>query len=144
MQIHEETVEPTPTVVADRTETRISDPYGRRQGMAIKLTQTIYLVFGLIEALLLIRFVLKLLGADAQVGFAQLIYGITGVLVAPFVGLFGVSPAATGATVEPYTLVAMVVYAAVGWLLARIVWLLFGETRSASVSRTDTVRTRVP
>jgi hypothetical protein len=30
----------------------------------------------------------------------------------------------------------------VGWVLARIVWLVVGETRSASVARTDTVQTR--
>ena len=111
--------------------------------MATKLTQTIYLLFGLIEVLLLVRFVLKALAANAEVGFAQVVYGVTGPLVAPFLGLFGASPAVTGAALEPYTLLALVVYAAVGWLLARIVWLLFGETRSARVARTDTVQTRV-
>jgi len=44
---------------------------------------------GLIETVLLIRFLLKALGANADAGFAQVVYGITGVLVAPFGGLFG-------------------------------------------------------
>jgi YggT family protein len=143
MQTHQEDVRSTPTMAADRTETSVSDPYAGRRSMAIKLTQAVYLLFGLIEVLLLIRFVLKALAANAEVGFAQLVYGVTGPLVAPFLGLFGASPAVAGAALEPYTLLALVVYAAVGWLLARIVWLVFGETRSARVARTDTVQTRV-
>jgi len=142
-QVHDQDVEPVPSMATDRTETEISDPYSGRRAMSIKLTQAIYLIFGVIEALLLIRFALKALGANAETGFAQLIYAITGPLVAPFLGLFGTPTPTGGATLEPYTLLAMVVYAAVGWLFARVVWLVFGETRSSSVARTDTVQTRV-
>jgi hypothetical protein len=142
-EVHDQNLEPVPTVATDRTETKISDPYSGRRAMSIKLTQAIYLIFGVIEVLLLIRFALKALGANAETGFAQLIYAITGPLVAPFLGLFGTPTPTDGAALEPYTLLALVVYAAVGWLLARVVWLLFGETRSSSVARTDTVKTRV-
>ena len=48
------------------------------------MTQLVYLVFGLIEGLIAIRFVLKALGANPTAGFAEFIYGITGPLVAPF------------------------------------------------------------
>jgi YggT family protein len=143
MQVHPEAVEPTPSVTADRTQTTTRDPYAGRRAMSIKLTQTIYLIVGLIEGMLLIRFVLKALGANVEVGFAQIIYAVTGPLIAPFLGLFGTATAANGAALEPYTLLALVIYAAVGWVLARIVWLLFGETRSASATRTDTVQTRL-
>jgi hypothetical protein len=142
MQTHEEPVEPAPILTTDRTQATTSDPYAGRRAISIKLTQAIYLIFGLIEVFLLTRFVLKALAANADVAFAQLIYGVTGPLVAPFLGLFGASPTVSGAVLEPYTLLALVVYAAVGWLLARIVWLLVGETRSASVARTNTVQTR--
>jgi YGGT family len=142
MQTHKDVVETVPTVATDRTQATTYDPYAGRRAMSIKLTQAIYLIFGLIEVLLLIRFVLKALAANAEVGFAQLVYAVTGPLVAPFLGLFGAAPTVVGAALEPYTLLALVVYAAVGWLLARVVWLLVGETRSASVARTDTVQTR--
>jgi hypothetical protein len=92
---------------------------------------------------LLIRFVLKALGANADAGFAQLMYGITGPLVAPFVGLFGTPQAASGATLELNSPIALVIYALVGWLLARVALLAFGEGRSGSVARTDSVQTRV-
>jgi uncharacterized protein YggT (Ycf19 family) len=111
--------------------------------MSIKVTRAIYLIFGFIEAVLLIRIVLKALGANADAGFAQLLYGITAPIVAPFVGLFGTPQAATGATLELNSLIALVIYALVGWLLARVAWLAFGEARSASVARTDSVQTRV-
>jgi hypothetical protein len=130
-------------VATDRTQATTYDPYTGRRAVSIKLTQAIYLIVVLIEVLLLIRLVLKALAANAEVGFAQLVYGVTGPLVAPFLGLFGASPTVVGVTLEPYTLLALVVHAAVGWLLARVVWLLVGETRSASVARTDIVQTRV-
>ena len=142
MQVHNQVVDPNPTVATDRTEATTFDPYADRRAMSTRLVRTIYLIFGVIEVLLLIRFVLKGLGANADAGFAQLIYGITGPLVAPFVGLFG-TPQANGAMLELHTLIALVIYGLVAWLLARGAWLMFGEGRSASVARTDTVQTRV-
>jgi hypothetical protein len=66
-----------------------------------------------------------------------------GPLVALFLGLFGTPQAASGAILELHTLIALVIYALVAWLLAKGAWLVFGEGRSASVARTDTERTRV-
>lgn len=143
MQTHQRVNESSPTVATDRTQATTYDPYASRRSMSIKLVQAIYLVFGLIEAVLLIRFVLKALGANAEAGFAQFIYGMTGPLVAPFLGLFGTPQAASGATLELQTLIALVIYALVAWLLAKAAWLVFGEGRSASLARTDTERTRV-
>jgi uncharacterized membrane protein len=143
MQTHQEVVESTPTVATNRTQATAYDPYAGRRAMSVKLTQTIYFIFGLIEALLVIRFVLKALGASAEAGFAQFIYGVTGPLVAPFLGLFGTPQGASGGTLELHTLIAMVIYALVAWLLAKAAWLVFGERRTASVARTDTVETRV-
>ena len=142
MQTHHHTTEPTPTVATDRTQTTVTDPYAGRRATSIKITRAIYLIFGLIEALLAIRFVLKALSANAEAGFAQLIYGLTGPLVAPFIGLFGTPQAPSGAVLEVHTLIALAIYALVAWLLARGAWLAFGEGRSASVARTDTVQTR--
>ncbi len=89
MQPNREVIEPTPAVATDRTQSTTYDPYAGRRAMSIKLVREIYLVVGVGVALLLIRFVLKALGANAEAGFAQLIYGMTGPLVAPFLGLFG-------------------------------------------------------
>jgi len=97
-----------------------------------------------IGGLLGIRFLLRALGANPDAGFAQAVYAITGVLVAPFSGLFGATQMPTGGTLELSTLVALIVYAGLGWLLARVAWLMLGERRSSRVASTTTTRqTRV-
>src|SRR5438067_1647173 len=93
-----------------------------------------WIVLGLVAGWLATKFM--------RGGYGQLIYGVTGPLVAPFIGLFGTPQAASGAVLEVHTLIALVIYALVAWLLVRGAWLAFGEGRSASVARTDTVQTR--
>jgi hypothetical protein len=91
---------------------------------------------------ILVRFVLKALGANPSAGFAQFIYGITAPLVAPFYGLFG-NPAAQGAVLELHSVVALIVYALLAWLLAKLVWILMGETRSAIKTHATQVENRL-
>jgi YGGT family protein len=123
--------------------TSAHDPYAGRRATSSRLVQAIYLVFAVIEGLFLIRFFLRALAANAEAGFAQAVYTMTGVLVAPFNGLFGTPQISTGAALEVSTLVALLVYAAIGWGLARAAWLLFGESRSSSVARVSSTQTRV-
>jgi hypothetical protein len=132
-----------PTTVTDQRVTTAHDPYAGRRATSARLVQAIYLVFGMIEGLLLIRFFLRALGANAEAGFAQAIYGATSVLVAPFVGLFGTPQISAGAALELSTLVALIVYAVIGWTLARAAWLMFGESRSSSVATVSSEQTRI-
>jgi uncharacterized protein YggT (Ycf19 family) len=134
---------PAPGTVTDQRVTTAHDPYAGRRATSARLVQAIYLVFGVIEGLVLIRFFLRALAANAEAGFAQAIYAITGVLVAPFSGLFGTPLITTGAALEVSTLIALLVYAAIGWILARAAWLIFGESRSSSVASTSSKQTRV-
>jgi YGGT family protein len=136
-------VAPAAGVTTDQRLTTAYDPYAARRANSNRLRQAVYLVFGVVEALLVVRFLLRALDANADAGFAQAVYAITGVLVAPFTGLFGTPQIATGAALELSTLIALIVYAAIGWLLARAVWLMFGETRSSSVASSTTKQTRV-
>src|SRR5690349_9875346 len=80
---------PAPVAAVDRTAATAYDPYSSRRQAGERLVQAIYLVFGVIEALIVIRIVLRALGANPQAGFAQFIYALTAPLVAPFAGLFG-------------------------------------------------------
>lgn len=78
----------------------------------------VYYVLGFIEALLGFRLLFKLLGANPASGFASFIYTITGILVAPFSGIFGTVRSegyALQAVFEPGTVVAMIVYALIAW-----------------------------
>jgi hypothetical protein len=134
------TVNPT-TVGVERIES-VTDQYAQRRGTAYKLRQGIYLVFGIIEALIAIRFALRLLGANPEAGFASFVYGITSPLLAPFIGLFG-TPQLNGSVLEPHSIVAILVYALVAWALAKLMWLVMGETRSGVRTRTSSVESDV-
>lgn len=133
---------PAPTTAVDEVHATAYDPYENRRRASYRMVQAIWLVFGLIEALLLIRFVLRALGANQQADFARFIYNLSSGFVAPFANLFG-TPQVGGAALEFTTLVAMIVYAIVAWFLAKLAWLLVGETRSATTTSANTVRTHV-
>jgi hypothetical protein len=145
MQDRTEIIETTPPVVTahDSVDESVAyDPFENRRLAANRVMQVVYLVFGVIEALIAIRFVLKALGANPAAGFAQFIYGITGGLVAPFYGLFG-NPAAQGSVLEVQSLVALIVYALVAWLIGKLAWIVVGETRSAVRTRSTRVDSRI-
>jgi|SRR5215831_4699614 len=125
----------------DRTESVAYDPFAHRRLIAHRLTQLIYWLFGLVEGLIAIRFVLKALGANPSAGFADFTYRVSGILVAPFVGLFG-NLQSQGSVLELNSIVALVVYALIAWLLARLVWIAVGETRSAVTTRSTSFDSR--
>ena len=54
--------------------------------------------------------------------------GVTAPLLVPFVGLFR-PVGLNGIVLELHSLVAIVVYVLVAWVLAKLAWLLLGETR---------------
>jgi hypothetical protein len=98
---------------------------------AMELT---YLVFGIIEGLLLIRLVLKLLGANPLAGFSKFIYGLTDVFMAPFRNLLPtVGSSSSGAVLETSVVIAVIVYALIGWVLARLIVIVF--FRNVTVSQ---------
>jgi hypothetical protein len=81
-------------------------------------------VIGIIEIMLGLRLVLELLGASPSSQFIAWVYGVTGNLVAPFAGAF---PSLTvGAYAAEFsTIFAMIGYAIIGWLIARVLSFIF-------------------
>lgn len=79
----------------------------------------IWYIVGIIDLLLLLRLIFFLLGARA-VGFADLLYGITSPLVAPFRGIFP-NPQVEGSHFDTAALAAIVVYAIFGWIVSRLI-----------------------
>ncbi|TMC14150.1 MAG: YggT family protein [Chloroflexi bacterium] len=71
-------------------------------------------IVGVVDVLIAGRFLLKLLGASEQSSFVNLIYAVSSPLVAPFHGIFPNSGAA-GNIFEPAALVAIAVFALLGW-----------------------------
>lgn len=135
-------VTPPAAAQVDEVNATAYDPYAERRRSSYKLVQAIWLLFGIVEGLLAIRFVLRLLGANEAAGFARFIYGATGPFVAPFNNLFA-NPGGSGTVLELNTIVAIVVYMLLAWLIAKVVWLLAGENRSATRAVTTATRARV-
>jgi len=82
----------------------------------LTIIRVIWYIFGIVVTILLIRFVLALLGANLENGFANFIYTITDPLVTPFRGLLQVGEFHAGIVrVEVETLLASVVYLIIGW-----------------------------
>jgi hypothetical protein len=110
-------------VVTHRRRQVVRDPGHEQRVAAAKLIQFIWLLFGILDTLFAIRFVLKLINANPNNGFANLIYDVTGVFLAPFSGL--VENLTSGdAVIEVNTLIAIVVYSLVGWVIARLIWIV--------------------
>jgi YggT family protein len=82
----------------------------------------VWLVAGIIMALLGLRFILALFGANPNNTFAQFIYNVSHPFVAPFFNLFNYNYINNGiGRVEIFTLVAILVYAVIATLIARLV-----------------------
>ncbi len=92
----------------------------------------IYIVLAVVDGLIAIRFVLKLLAANPEAGFARLVYGVTAPLVAPFSGLLANPASSSGNQFEVTSLAAMAVYALAAWLLVRIARVVFNRTVTRS------------
>jgi len=90
----------------------------------------VYFFLGALEILLAFRLVLKLTGASLASGFVSFIYGLTGIFLLPFEGIFsrvsgqGVE---TTAVFEPATVVAIIVYAILAWGFVKLLRIFSGE-----------------
>jgi hypothetical protein len=77
-------------------------------------------VVGVIDIVIAARFLGKLLGASSQSQFVTLIYNVSSPLVAPFKGIFG-NGGSSANSFETASLVAIVVYALIGWGLVVLI-----------------------
>jgi hypothetical protein len=93
------------------------------------ISRLIYLVLGIIEGIIALRFIFRLLGANPESGFVNLIYNLSTPLVTPFAGIFGQDATVTGtgavttSVLDWTAVVAFVVYgivlAIIGGIAAR-------------------------
>jgi len=126
--VHRE-AQPAPVVESEERHVVATDPYDARRDSWWRLNQLVYLVFGVVIALIGIRFVLLLLGANPDAGFTNFVYGVTNPLVRPFEGIFGAPNLDTG-VFDPASLVAIAVYSLLGWVVAKVLDIALGETRT--------------
>lgn len=113
------------------------EPEREQRIFTFKATQLIWLLFGILEALIALRIGLLLIGANPDSPIVALIYGFTSLFLFPFAALIG-SPAAGGMVLELSSLFAMLIYALIAWGIERTVWLIFYRPSSPTVGTTQT------
>ena len=82
----------------------------RRTSSGTLAKRIVYYIGGVIIALIALRFIFLLLGANRGSGFVDFIYDLSAIFVAPFVGIFGESTFGVS-YVETSSIVAIIVYA---------------------------------
>jgi multisubunit Na+/H+ antiporter MnhC subunit len=135
---------PSDQMVAHNVAERVVDPAAEKAAAVGWVNRLIWFIVGLMVILLAIRLVLLGLGANESTGFAQLTYGLTGWMVAPFKGLFGSNwtyPGTAGTAIfEPEAIVAILVYILIGWGLTKLAELMLGTNRTTGTVYSETER----
>jgi hypothetical protein len=121
-------------------QTTQKEPERERRIFTFKATQIIWLLFGILEVMIALRIGLKLIGANPASPIAVFIYGFTGLFLLPFQGLVG-TPTSGDLVLEISSIIALVVYALIGWALERLIWVIFYRPRGSVVGVTQTTTT---
>ena len=88
------------------------------------IARAVNAVIGIIEFMLLLRFLLQLLGASPASDFIAWVYGVTDGLMGPFAGAFPTLSFITGG-IDLSVILAMIGYAIIGWIITRLLTLVF-------------------
>ncbi len=113
------------------------EPERERRIFTFKATQLIWLLLGILEGLLGLRFLMKLFAANPGSPIAAFIYSLSEFFLSPFHGLT-ITPAAYGIVLEISTLFAMLIYALIGWAVERLIWLILYRPHGPVVEITET------
>jgi hypothetical protein len=98
-----------------------------------RVTQFIWLLFGGLEALIGIRVILMLIGANPANPFAALVYQLSELFLWPFRNLIA-NPAFGNSVLEITSFIAMLVYPLIGWAIVRLIWVIFYRSPTSQVT----------
>jgi uncharacterized membrane protein len=122
------------------TEQVVHDVAAERRLVLFQLNRILWSILVFLEILLAFRFILRLIAANPDSGFAMLMYGITGMFTGPFNGLIS-TPTFGGSSLEVTTLIAMVVYAMIFWGIAYVIRIVMDRPSARSFTRTTREQT---
>ena len=105
-----------------------ADVFGVNQATLRRVTGLIELGTLIVNSLIGLRFLLKLMAANPDNAFAQLVYFFTAPFLAIFVGLTR-TPSFEGIVIEFYDLIAIIVYFIISWVFVRLLWILFARLK---------------
>ena len=112
----------------------INPPVINQATKSQKIEYIVYFFFGVLEILLVFRLILKLAGASLTNGFVRLIYGVTGIFILPFNGIFSKAYSQgveTTSVLEPATIVAIIVFIILAWGIVKLVRISSGEQQES-------------
>jgi uncharacterized protein YggT (Ycf19 family) len=101
-----------------------------------KVTQFIWLLFAGLEALIGIRVLLLLIGANQGNPFTAFVYQLSELFLWPFRNIV-TNPAFGSSVLEITSIIAMIVYPLIGWAIVRLIWVLFYRTPTSQVTTYD-------
>jgi hypothetical protein len=101
-----------------------------------KVVQFVWLLFGALEGLIAIRMLLKLIGANPNSWFAALVYQLSDLFLWPFQNLT-LNPSFGNFVFELTSLIALLVYALIGWGIVRLIWVIFYRRPTTHVTTYD-------
>ncbi len=105
--------------------------FGTSQSTLRRVSGLINLAALVINGLIGLRFLLKLMAANAANPFAALIYFLSRPFVAIFVSLTP-TPSFEGIQIEFFDLIAILVYFLLAWAIIRLLWILFARLSPTS------------
>ena len=137
---HESYVDPMGNRIENREEV-VEDENQRRANIRYWITRITYFVLGVLEVIMLLRFLFRLLGANQGSSFVMFLYNLSHVFVVPFYGIFN-DPTFGNSVFEITTLIAMLIYALLGWGIVSLGRVIFAPNLSGRQSVTATRRSR--
>jgi len=129
-----EIVNETVSTQKDSTDTVKVAPVKMEATTSQTVGYLVYFFFGALEILLAFRLILKIAGASLGNAFVGLVYGITGIFILPFRGIFHsglTSGIETTSVFEPSTLIAIIVYLVLAWGIVKLLSVLSGEKQQS-------------
>jgi len=94
-----------------------------------RVVNIVYYLFGIVEVILVVRVLLHLVAANSANGFANIIDTISYPFVALFATLVQNPILGANSVLEITTIIAMVAWAIVAWMVARLIWLVLSRPR---------------
>ena len=114
-EVRETNVQEGTTNVQRQTVAQTTQADGR-----VVASRVVWYIVGFIIVLLVLRLVLLLLGANDNNAFVGFVYALSGVFAWPFYGIFSYQPAYGQSVLEVSSLVAVAVYALIGWGVSKL------------------------
>ncbi len=100
---------------------------------SLKAKKITYYILGTLEVLFAFRLIFKILGANPESIFVSIIYAITNLFLVPFAGIFRTAVTKgieTQSVLEPALIIAMLVYAALAWGIAKLIDIIYSHKAS--------------